>query len=124
MGGLVRTTRSIFIRRSLIIKGEDTKYFSPIVKDCSTACYNDVNFMKKMSTSTFALESDPKLVKIPSLPYIGSLLPFYSKAPVRDLKDDREFFRIMREKFGDFYTYGIPGLGEGSHGTLYCKLTY
>lgn len=31
------------------------------------------------------------------------------------------FFRVMRERFGDFYTYGLPGLGQGTHGTVYGK---
>lgn len=79
------TARSIFFRRSSI-----TKRISPGGADFTG--YIDVEFAKKMSSSTFALESDPKLVEIPSLPYIGSLLPFHSKAPLRDLKDDREFF--------------------------------
>lgn len=72
----------------------------------------------------YPLESKIELQRVPSLPYVGSLLPIYSKVPVNEYTNDRKWCLDMRKRFGDFYSYGIPGMGEGTHGTTYCKLIH
>lgn len=61
----------------------------------------------------------PILQHVPSLPFVGTCLPWYSKIPINDTTNDRAWNIMMREKFGDFYTFGIPGSGTGLHGTIY-----
>ena len=52
----------------------------------------------------------PKLVEVPSLPGVGSLVRAYSGIPPLD--KPYEFWPQMRKQFGDFYTMGMPGLGS------------
>lgn len=54
--------------------------------------------------------SHPKLVEVPSLPGVGSLVRAYSGIPPLD--KPYEFWPQMRKQFGDFYTMGMPGLGS------------
>ena len=54
--------------------------------------------------------SHPKLVEVPSLPGVGSLLRSYSGIP--DLEKPYTFWPEMRRQHGDFYTMGMPGLGS------------
>jgi hypothetical protein len=63
----------------------------------------------------------PILKHIPSLPILGSMVPWYSNIPLLDGTNDRERNLIMREKFGNFFTCGLPGMGTGINGTVYCK---
>ena len=62
----------------------------------------------------------PKLVRVPSLPYIGSLLPFHSGIP-NLATDPYKFFPAMAKKFGGFYSMGLPSIGnpDDTHATLY-----
>jgi cytochrome P450 len=62
------------------------------------------------SSKAAAETSHPKLVEVPSLPYAGSLIRAHSGIPPLDRP--YEFWPQMREKFGDFYTMGMPGLGD------------
>ena len=61
----------------------------------------------------------PALTHIPKLPLIGSMIPSYSG--IHPLDDDKTFkaWPANREKFGDFYSIGIPGLGQGLYNELY-----
>lgn len=61
----------------------------------------------------------PKLVEIPALPFVGSLLPAYSNTPPMDESLVFETWPELRRRFGDFYSIGIPGLGDGWKGTMY-----
>lgn len=79
------------------------------------------NVAHQQVSTIYPLETKPELKRVPSLPIFGSMFPWYSKVPFRDMKNDFEWLLTMRERFGDFYSYGMPGLGEGSHGTVYCK---
>ncbi len=54
--------------------------------------------------------SHPKLVEVPSLPGVGSLLRSYSGIPPLD--QPYTFWPQMRRQYGDFYTLGMPGLGS------------
>jgi hypothetical protein len=58
------------------------------------------------------------LKHIPSLPFVGSMIPQYSGITM-ELDDATNVWIECRKKFGDFYTIGIPGIGAGVHGTLY-----
>ena len=53
------------------------------------------------------------------LPYVGSMLPFYSKAPSLVTSKWYEYHPEMRRRFGDFYKMGLPGLGNGTYGEVY-----
>lgn len=61
----------------------------------------------------------PKLVEIPKLPLVGSLLSSFSNTPPMDESTTFETWPELRRRFGDFYSIGIPGVGEGWCGTLY-----
>jgi cytochrome P450 len=58
-------------------------------------------------------------VEIPKLPLVGSLLSSFSKTPPIDASTTFETWPELRRRFGDFYSIGIPGIGEGWYGTLY-----
>jgi hypothetical protein len=60
-----------------------------------------------------------ELKRIPSLPFIGSLVHQYSGIPKMDTKTTFDFWPELRRRYGDFYSIGIPGLGAGRHGTLH-----
>jgi cytochrome P450 len=64
--------------------------------------------------------SPPMLVKVPSLPIVGSLWSAYSNAPpLRDVSQSFHVWPELRRRYGDFYSIGLPGLGEGWNGTMY-----
>jgi len=67
----------------------------------------------------FSAKIVPILVKVPTLPFLGSTLKAYSGAPTFDFKSFYEFSGEMRKKFGEFYSWGFPGFGQGLHGTVY-----
>jgi hypothetical protein len=60
----------------------------------------------------------PKLVEIPKLPLVGSMIPFHSGLKM-DLRDMNGSFRRMNATYGDFYSLGMPGVGPGWCGTVY-----
>eukprot|EP00567_Pseudictyota_dubia_P018295 CAMPEP_0197433550 /NCGR_PEP_ID=MMETSP1175-20131217/1419_1 /TAXON_ID=1003142 /ORGANISM="Triceratium dubium, Strain CCMP147" /LENGTH=618 /DNA_ID=CAMNT_0042961967 /DNA_START=53 /DNA_END=1909 /DNA_ORIENTATION=+ len=61
----------------------------------------------------------PELVEVPSLPFVGSLVRSYSNIPPLD--KPYTFWPEMRKKYGDFYSMGMPGLGnpDDSKNTVY-----
>uniref|UniRef100_A0A7S1ZHZ6 Cytochrome P450 n=1 Tax=Trieres chinensis TaxID=1514140 RepID=A0A7S1ZHZ6_TRICV len=61
----------------------------------------------------------PKLVKVPSLPLLGSSIPAHTGAPPHAQSQIFEYWPEMRRRFGDFYSMGMPGLGVGTHGTVH-----
>ncbi|KAL7511310.1 hypothetical protein ACHAXN_011079 [Cyclotella atomus] len=74
------------------------------------------------SQSSFTSSSNHanvQLQHIPSLPYLGSLIPQYSSIPTFGPTTYYDFYPTIRKRYGDFYSIGIPGLGKGSHGTMY-----
>jgi len=76
------------------------------------------------STCPFDVNEDspkehPPLVHIPSLPFLGSTLSWYSNAPKIRTGNDYNFWLELRKRFGDFYTIGLPGFGNGVHGTAH-----
>lgn len=75
----------------------------------------------ELTSTEFALDSHPPLVHIPSLPIVGSTIPWHSGAPAIDFTRQRENLLERKEKFGHFYTMGFPGYGVGIHGTCYGK---
>ena len=69
------------------------------------------------STASSTTINHPKLVKVPALPFSGSLLPAHSKIPhPYDLASIYQFWLGMREKYGTFYQFGLPGVGVGLSG--------
>ncbi len=61
----------------------------------------------------------PKLVNVPSYPFVGSIIPQLSGTP-KNIKQAYEYWSGMRQKFGDFYTMGMPFASrKDSHGTIY-----
>jgi cytochrome P450 len=71
------------------------------------------------SSSSSNNKEHPKLVRVPTLPFFGSTLTQYSGTPPMELTNLYEFSRDMKSKFGEFYTYGVPGFGKGLHGILH-----
>jgi hypothetical protein len=59
------------------------------------------------------------ILEVPSLPYLGSLLPFHSNTPPIDPKTFYTFYPQLRKTFGDFYKFGLPGIGKGPEGSIY-----
>jgi hypothetical protein len=59
------------------------------------------------------------LQHVPSLPFVGSLIPQHSGIAMELEGDATKVWVECRRRFGDFYTIGIPGIGAGLHGTLY-----
>ena len=76
------------------------------------------SFSVRLDSET-SLSRELELVEIPSLPFVGSLIPQHSGAPPYSLDKMYETSIARREKFGDFYSYGLPLLGVGVRGTLY-----
>jgi cytochrome P450 len=66
-----------------------------------------------------AKTSETKLVIVPTLPYLGSVIPQYSNTPKFEPTSFYEFYPEMRRRYGDFYRMGFPGLGKGRDGTMY-----
>ena len=61
-------------------------------------------------------ETVPQLVQVPKLPILGSTIPQYSNTP--DFMQ-LDFWPKMRKQFGDFYSFGLPGMGVDIYGTCY-----
>eukprot|EP00985_Skeletonema_marinoi_P026090 scaffold19891_cov139-Skeletonema_marinoi.AAC.6 len=61
----------------------------------------------------------PILKKVPTLPFVGSMIPQHSGLPVFQMSRQYEFNSELRQKFGEFIHYGIPGFGVGLHGHMY-----
>jgi cytochrome P450 len=55
----------------------------------------------------------PQLKQVKSLPYVGSVLPFYSDVP-STIEQPYEFWPEMRRRHGDFYSMGLPNMGDKS----------
>ncbi|KAL7537062.1 hypothetical protein ACHAWF_005651 [Thalassiosira exigua] len=60
-----------------------------------------------------ASSAAPKLARIPSLPYLGSVIPQHSGVPDTLLKP-YEFWPELRRRHGDFFTIGIPNIGDAN----------
>ena len=83
----------------------------------TTQCNNNV-------VVKYSLDVPPRLHHVPSLPLVGSMIPWYSKIPLLTWGTRREWLLAIREKYGDFYSIGIPGLGQGVCGTIYCTYSF
>jgi cytochrome P450 len=66
-----------------------------------------------------AKASETKLAIVPTLPYLGSLVPQYSNTPKLEPNSCYDFFPEIRRRYGNFYRLGIPGLGKGRDGIMY-----
>jgi cytochrome P450 len=115
--GRMRVTSSTTIRWF-------SKRSSPIYQSQASAASSTSN-SDSMSGCPFsggargAAVDHPKLVKVPTLPFLGSFLSSYSGAPVMDPENFYNFNMEMRKKFGTFYSYGFPAFGQGIHGTIH-----
>lgn len=54
----------------------------------------------------------PELKHVRKLPFLGSVVPQFSDIPGDMREVGYPFFPKMREKYGDFYTMGLPSLGN------------
>jgi cytochrome P450 len=70
-------------------------------------------------TGTKQAKQEPKLTKVPTLPFFGSMLHQYSGTPKFDPTSLYTYERTMRAKFGEFYSSGFPGFGNGLHGIVH-----
>jgi len=57
--------------------------------------------------------------KLPTLPFVGSMIPHHSGVPIFTFDNQYSFNNTMREKFGNFILSGFPGFGIGLHGLMY-----
>lgn len=73
----------------------------------------------KKDASTKVVEEKKKLLHVPKLPFVGSILPFSLGSPKFNRSDIYTHFRQCREKFGEFYSIGVPGIGKGVNGLVY-----
>ena len=71
------------------------------------------------SSSKSDTHLDPRLQEIPTLPFLGSLVPSYSGTPPLDMRSFYKYFPQLRSQFGNFYKMGFPGWGKGSTGEIY-----
>ena len=53
----------------------------------------------------------PTMKQVKSLPIIGSVVPFYSNIP-SDMDQPYSFWPGMRRRYGDFFTMGLPSVGD------------
>ena len=81
------------------------------VNDDTTGC--------PFSGKTPATTTKTKLVEVPMLPYVGSVIPQHSGAVAFDPAKFYDFYPENRNRFGDFYKMGFPGLGKGRDGEMY-----
>jgi len=68
---------------------------------------------------TGTVKQHPKLVKTKTLPFFGSSISWYSQTPEFDRFDMYMYSRKMREKFGEFFSFGRLPMGSGLHGTIH-----
>ena len=73
---------------------------------------------RKSTLAAVPKEDKIKLKHVPSLPLLGSSISSFSGINV-DINNLFAIWPDARKKFGDFYTIGLPGRGEGINGTLY-----
>jgi len=59
------------------------------------------------------------LKHVPALPLVGSMIPQHSGLPKLELGRQYENNNTIRERFGNFMTLGVPGIGVGWRGTMY-----
>lgn len=64
-------------------------------------------------------DSTPTLKKVPTLPFVGSFISSYSGTPEYSDSTSLAFWPEMKRRFGTFYRMGMPGIGDGLHGTMY-----
>jgi len=61
----------------------------------------------------------PILTKVPSLPFVGSMIPQHSGVPEFNMNRQYQFNNEMRKKYGEFIKFGLPGFGVGLYGDMY-----
>lgn len=71
------------------------------------------------TTTASASPDTPTLKHVPSLPFLGSTVPQYSKIPAMDPSQTYDYWPEVTRQYGDFYTMGIPGIGAGITQTVY-----
>ena len=95
------------ISRSSVRSGNDiTKRLSNVGRFSILRCNNTLA----------ATDNNILIQHVPSLPFLGSIIPHHSGL---DFSDMLNMFTNARNKYGDFYTIGIPNLGAGLYGTLH-----
>ncbi len=73
----------------------------------------------RLKSSSGCPVTGPILKKVPILPFVGSMIPQHSGVPLFTMQRQYEFNSEMRQKFGEFIQFGIPGFGNGLYGEMY-----
>jgi len=61
----------------------------------------------------------PQFQRVPAYPIVGSLIPGLSGIPVKfEPNSVYDFWPAMKDKFGEFYSMGLPTVGKGVTGEL------
>jgi len=71
------------------------------------------------SSSGSSSAANVELRIVPTLPYLGSIVPQWSDTPVFDPSKYYDFYPELRRRYGDFYRMGFPGLGKGRDALMY-----
>lgn len=71
------------------------------------------------SRNKSSADGRPQFHKVPAYPVVGSMIPQLSGIPM-EMKGGNvyTFWPAMKEKFGEFYTMGLPVVGKGLTGEL------
>jgi hypothetical protein len=115
----LNNTRSMTLRGLLITHQIDAT--TVLKRTLSTPA--SMNASSESASSIFSLECNPQLQVVPTLPFFGSLISWHSNLPIKLMDNEFQWQLEMRKRFGDFYSYGLPGIGAGIHGKIYSTFT-
>ena len=73
----------------------------------------------KAAATTAECPFKQTLKKVPTLPFVGSMIPQHSGVPIFTFETQYSFNNEMRKRFGNFSQYGMPGFGNGIRGLMY-----
>jgi cytochrome P450 len=96
---------------STIAKGVSVRFKSAISTDDGAS--------QSKCPFTGATKQPPNLVEVPALPLLGSRVAQYSGTPPFSPEQMYEHAQGMYQKFGEFFSHGVPGFGQGIFGKVY-----
>ena len=120
---LTSTTRSQIGRLTTMFR-KSNQSFTTNKKDRRSCLFSSLPITKNISStspssSSMITKASVKLKEIPTLPYLGSIIPQYSNIPSFDHDSPLSFWPEVRRRHGDFYKIGLPGFGVGRDGILF-----
>jgi hypothetical protein len=110
---LSRSARSCFRQAALLPKKKKKK------KKHMASSFRFQSTSAAVNDDVIPPMKHPPLKHIPAYPLVGSMIHQLSGIPPFDPAHSFEFWPQLTKDYGDFYTIGIPGIGEGSNGKLH-----